>query len=109
MSIQTGTQGIIASAQGGTGASADSIFVGVNQSALVIQGASAAGASTWTIEQSLDGGSTWRPVITETPAVLSMAFDGVYTIDNPVGHYRTNVTGFVSAFTARFMRGPDAR
>lgn len=102
-----GTEGTLASAQSGTGASANAVLVGQGCTSLIIQGSSAGAANTWTIEQSIDGGVTWESVTTSSGAILSLAADATHTLLNPLGLYRTNVTTSASNFTARFLKGQD--
>lgn len=105
MSLLRDRHGILATAQAATGASANQVEVSTDAVALHIAGVSAGGNKAWTIEQSLDGGTTWVPVcepgtvVAATDVPLPMVVlnrSAGIRIDNPVGVYRTNV----SAFTA---------
>lgn len=109
MSVLGTRSGVLATAQAATGASANTVDVGVDTESLHVLGVSAGGNKTWTIEQSLDGGTTWAPVWepAATAGVLTIAnLSAAVQLANPVGQYRTNVTAFTAGtFDATYTRG----
>jgi len=107
MALLTDRTGILASAQGGTGASANTLNMD-EWNAVAVFVDLAPGGSTVQLEQSLDGGTTWRApifalnMLSGTVVTTAGTAIALFRIDNPAGLYRSNVTAFVGAATVRY-------
>ena len=104
-------EGVLATAQGAGGVSANRVCIGWDTAALYIR--IVPGGNTMQIEQSIDGGVTftgpiWANNLTSGGVTTTQqTSSALFRIDYPSGVYQTNVTAFVSgSASAQYRIGP---